>query len=124
MFIFTAAVKLLISSKTSASSSTFQKGGVDHDSINDFLQVAKPEPILPGDRPEHGKIFFWEKWTGKSFHQSLLIVLDVKKHVNLARWIDSMHLENDFKVTNYLLRVIRDFLWDRTLLYSMSDKRQ
>lgn len=49
----------------------------------------------------------------------LFVTLDVKNAFNSAKWSDMMNsLEHTFNVPKYLLRMIDDYLRDRTLLYS------
>ncbi|CAB0007882.1 unnamed protein product [Nesidiocoris tenuis] len=48
----------------------------------------------------------------------LLVTLDVKNAFNSARWKDMLEaLEGTFKVPEYILRVLRSYLKDRTLEY-------
>ena len=48
----------------------------------------------------------------------LLITLDVRNAFNSVRWTDMLGtLENSFHVPSYLLRILRDYLKDRSLFY-------
>ena len=48
----------------------------------------------------------------------LLVMLDVKNAFNSAKWSDMLDaLQLTFRIPTYLLRMIRDYLCDRTLLY-------
>lgn len=52
----------------------------------------------------------------------LLVTLDVRNAFNSARWCDMLQaLESDFHVPGYLLRIISDYLDDRTLLYETTE---
>lgn len=52
----------------------------------------------------------------------LLVTLDVKNAFNTARWSNIMDaLRRTFKVPQYLLRMVRNYLKDRVLLYDTSD---
>ena len=55
----------------------------------------------------------------------LLVTLDVKNAFNSARWVDILEaLERQFRVPEYLMRVLRSYLKDRTLLYDTRDGRR
>lgn len=48
----------------------------------------------------------------------LLVTLDVKNAFNSARWSDILEaLETTFRIPDYLLRMMRDYLRDRSLVY-------
>lgn len=48
----------------------------------------------------------------------LLATLDVKNAFNSLRWVDVLHaLERNFKIPEYLMRIIRNYLKDRVLIY-------
>ena len=48
----------------------------------------------------------------------LLVILHVKKCVQLRRWSDVLEaLYHDFPVPNYLLQMVDDYLRNRELLY-------
>lgn len=52
----------------------------------------------------------------------LLVTLDVKNAFNSARWMDMLEaLEQKFKVSNYLMAVVHDYLKDRWLLYETEE---
>lgn len=52
----------------------------------------------------------------------LLATLDVKNAFNSLRWSDILKtLEENFRIPEYLLRIIRDYLRNRELLYSTTD---
>lgn len=61
-----------------------------------------------------------EAWKGnqRSKNLALLVTLDVKNAFNSLRWVDVLQaLENRFNIPAYLLRVIRNYLKQRTLIY-------
>lgn len=51
----------------------------------------------------------------------LLVTLDVKNAFNSARWADILEALEAFRVPEYLMRVIRDYLRDRSLVYETED---
>lgn len=62
--------------------------------------------------------------TGNHFSRPivLLVTLDVKNAFNSVRWHDAIHaLEQDFGVPEYLIRIIEDYLRDRSITYLTAD---
>lgn len=51
----------------------------------------------------------------------LLVTLDVKNAFNSARWVDMLRALESFRVPEYLMRVMRDYLRDRSLIYETED---
>lgn len=52
----------------------------------------------------------------------LLATLDIKNAFNSLRWIDVLQaLERNFKVPGYLMKMIRNYLKDRVLIYNTSE---
>ena len=52
----------------------------------------------------------------------LLATLDVRNAFNSVKWVDILNaLEHQFKIDNYLLRIIRSYLSDRELQYETSE---
>jgi hypothetical protein len=55
----------------------------------------------------------------------LLVTLDVKNAFNSARWVDMLEaLHRHFRVPDYLLVVVQDYLKDRRLLYETEEGRK
>ena len=52
----------------------------------------------------------------------LLVTLDVKNAFNSLRWVDVLRaLEHDFNIPYYLLKIMEDYLDDRSLLYTTTN---
>lgn len=52
----------------------------------------------------------------------LLVTFDVKNAFNSIRWEDAINaMKNDFHFSNYLLRIMRNYLKDRFLIYNTQD---
>lgn len=52
----------------------------------------------------------------------LFVTLDVRNAFNSLRWVDAIRaLEEDYRVPGYLLRMMDDYLADRTLVYDTLD---
>lgn len=55
----------------------------------------------------------------------LLIILDVRNAFNSARWVDMLEaLQRTFRVSDYLLVIVHDYLRDCRLLYETEEVRR
>lgn len=66
-----------------------------------------------------------EAYSRHSRRVVLLVTLDVKNAFNSAKWSNIMHsLQDDFQVPGYLMRIIDDYLRNRSLLYQTKDGKR
>lgn len=84
----------------------FRRGRLTIDAIHEVVMAAKST--------ERGNYY--------SRPICLLVTLDVKNAFNSVRWKDALEaMKKDFKIPEYLMRIMRNYLKDRFLLYDTQD---